>query len=213
MKWMIALTLTGSTIVGSAAIGNSEGLGSGNSTITHEIRSTDPFTSEVVSNVAIDPENLLDEWDTLSPEQQADWQIVHDTLVTEAEIAHDNAVRNARIERLNNAVKEVVNHVGKTPYILSGETPSGWDCSGLVKWMYSKLGIDLPHSASAQLYVGHPVAHPRRGDIVVWGGGYHSGIYLGNGKAVHAYNYYRDTIITPVDYVAGSATFIRVYNY
>jgi cell wall-associated NlpC family hydrolase len=205
--------LVGSTAVGGAAIGNGEGMGSGNPTTTNEIRSTDPFPSEGIADLAINPEILIDEWDSLNVEQQAEWQVVYDNLVKEAEIAHDKAVRKKRIERLNNVIKEVVNRVGKTPYILSGSTPGGWDCSGLVKWMYSKLGVDLPHSATAQGYAGRSVAKPRKGDIVVWGGGYHSGIYLGNGKAVHAFNYSRDTVITPVDYVAGTATFIRVYDY
>jgi cell wall-associated NlpC family hydrolase len=212
MKWMIATTLVGSAAFAPVAI-TTENMGNQFSAITNEVRSIDPTTSGNISDVAISSEILLEEWDTLSPEQQAEWQTAHDTLVQQADAAHDNAVRDAKINKLNNVVKEVVNQVGKTPYILSGDTPSGWDCSGLVKWMYSKLGIDLPHSASAQLYVGHPVAHPRKGDIVVWGGGYHSGIYLGNGKAVHAYNYYRDTIITKVSEVAGTATFIRAYNY
>ena len=214
MKWMIATMLVGSTAVGGAAIDNSEGMGSGNPiTTTHETRSTDPFSGEVLSDIAITPAILINEWDTLSPEQQKKWQTAHDEVVKQAEIAHDIAVREERIKRLNNAIEEVVKQVGKTPYILSGETPSGWDCSGLVKWMYNKLGIDVPHSATAQLGVGKHVTSPRRGDIVVWGGGYHSGIYLGNGKAVHAYNYSRDTIITKVSDVAGSATFIRAYNY
>jgi cell wall-associated NlpC family hydrolase len=213
MKWMIATMLVGSTTIGGAAIGNSEGMGSGNPTTTNETRSTDPFPSEGIADLAINPEILIDEWDSLNVEQQAEWQVVYDNLVKEAEIAHNKAVRKKRIERLNNVIKEVVNRVGKTPYILSGSTPSGWDCSGLVKWVYSKLGVNLPHSATSQLYVGRSVAKPRKGDIVVWGGGYHSGIYIGNGKAVHAYNYYRDTVITPVDYVAGTATFIRAYDY
>ena len=213
MKWTIALTLAGSAAIAPATMSTSEGMGSGTPTTTHETRSNDPFTSEVISDIAITPDILLNEWDTLSPEQQAKWQNAHEKLVIEAQIAHDIAVREQRIERLNTAIEEVVKQVGKTPYILSGETPSGWDCSGLVRWMYNKLGIDVPHSATAQLYVGKPVSKPRRGDIIVWGGGYHSGIYLGNGKAVHAYNYSRDTIITKVNEVAGGATFIRAYNY
>jgi cell wall-associated NlpC family hydrolase len=213
MKWMIASLLVGSTAVGGAAIDSSEGMGSGNPTITHEIESNGYFEGEVIYDLAINPTILLDEWDTLSPEQQAEWQNAHDDLVKEAQIAHDIAVREERIKRLDNAIKAVVNQVGKTPYVLSGNTTKGWDCSGLVMWMYYKLSIELPHSASAQRYAGHLVVKPRVGDIVVWGDGYHSGIYIGNGKAVHAYNTSRDTIITRVDDVAGSATFTRVYDY
>ena len=210
---MIASLLVGSTAVGGAAIDNSEGMGSGTPAITAEISSTDYFPSEVLGDVAITPEILLNEWDTLSPEQQAEWQTVHDKLVTEAQIAHDKAVREKRIERLNNAIEAVVSRVGKTPYVLSGSTPKAWDCSGLVMWMYAKLSIELPHSASAQRYVGRLVEKPRIGDIVVWGNGYHSGIYIGNGKAVHALNPDVDTLISRVDDIAGAATFTRVYDY
>jgi cell wall-associated NlpC family hydrolase len=224
MKWMIAATLVGSTALVPVAIENSEGIGSGNPATTNKIRSTDYFPSQGISSLSISSQILLDKWDSLSVEQQAEWQVTRDNLVREAEIAHQKAVREAeiahkkavrkkRIERLNKVIKAVVSRVGKTPYILSGSTPSGWDCSGLVKWTYNKLGITLPHSATAQLGVGRHVANPRKGDIVVWGGGYHSGIYLGNGKVVNALNPYRDTNIVRVDYLAGSVTYVRAYDY
>jgi cell wall-associated NlpC family hydrolase len=213
MKWMIALTLAGSAAIVPATANTSEGMGVESPAITQEIESNGYFPGEVISDAAINPTILLDEWDTLSPEQQAEWQSAHDKLVKQAKIAHDKAVREERIKRLDDAIKAVVNQVGKTPYVLSGSTLSGWDCSGLVKWMYSKLGIDVPHSAGSQRYVGPQVTDPRPGDIVVWGDGYHSGIYIGNGKAVHAYNPNRDTIITKVSSVPGTATFTRVYDY
>jgi cell wall-associated NlpC family hydrolase len=213
MKWMIAATLAGSTALVPVAIENSEGMGSGNPTTTNETRSTDPFSGEGIDNLAINPEILIDEWDSLSVEQQAEWQVIYDNLVKEAELAHKKAVREKRIERLNKVIKAVVSRVGKTPYVFGGSTPAAWDCSGLVKWTYSQLGIDLPHSATAQGYVGKRVAKPRKGDIVVWGGGYHSGIYLGNGKVVNALNSYRDTNIVRVDYLGGSVSYVRAYDY
>jgi len=213
MKWMIATMLVGSTAVGGAAITTNESAGAVSPAITQEIESNGYFPGEVISDAAINPSMLLNEWDTLSPKQQAKWQRAYDKLVTEAQIAHDKAVREKRIERLNDAVEAVVSRVGKTQYILSGSTPSGWDCSGLVKWMYSQLKVELPHSASAQRYVGRLVEKPRIGDIVVWGDGYHSGIYIGNGKAVHALNPDVDTLISRVDDIAGAATFTRVYDY
>ena len=111
MKWTIALTLAGSAAIAPATMSTSEGMGSGNPTTTHETRSTDPFTSEVISDIAITPDILLNEWDNLSPEQQAKWQNAHDKLVIEAQIAHDIAVREQRIERLNTAIEEVVKQV------------------------------------------------------------------------------------------------------
>jgi cell wall-associated NlpC family hydrolase len=211
MKWMIATMLVGSTTIGGAAIQN-EGTESGNSAITHEARSTDPFTGTDLTIITIDPQTLLEEWDTLSPEQQAEWADVRDALLLEAELAHNKELRAKRIARLDRAIKAVTSRVGKTPYSFGGASVSGWDCSGLVMWTYDKLGIDVPHSATAQLYVGRHVAKPRKGDIVVWGG-YHSGIYIGKGRVVNALNYYRDTNIIHVDDLGGGVTYVRAYNY
>lgn len=43
------------------------------------------------------------------------------------------------------------------PYAYGGASPSGFDCSGLVSWVYGRLGIDLPHNAAALYGFGRPV--------------------------------------------------------
>ena len=180
MKWMIAITLTGSTlIVPVSTPGIVQDLG----------------TSETPTHVA-----------TMS-DYVPSFEEYHDAQVK----AHQLAVAKRHEDRMSHAIKLVLNRVGKTPYVLSGSTPNGWDCSGMVMWMYSKLGIELPHSAAAQMYVGRRTNHPSPGDIVIWGGGYHSGIYLGKGKAVSALNYAFDTRITKVGFLGGGVTYINVY--
>ena len=89
------------------------------------------------------------------------------------------------------AVNNARKHVGKTWYVFSGSTPSGWDCSGLVKWTYSHLGFDLYHSATAQMKFGKPVKNPKYGDIVgfKYNGAsmfYHVGIYISEDLMLHS---------------------------
>ena len=94
-------------------------------------------------------------------------------------------------QKVNSVVKKLKKRIGKTWYVFSGSTPRGWDCSGLVYWTYEQLGIEVPHSANKQGHLTKGVKDPKVGDIVVWGyknskSYYHAGIYIGNGKAIHA---------------------------
>jgi cell wall-associated NlpC family hydrolase len=90
---------------------------------------------------------------------------------------------------LEETLVEVISRAGVTPYVFSGSSPLGWDCSGLVVWAYGQMEIDLPHSASQQDNYGIEVSEPRAGDVVLFGdssGIFHSAIYVGDGKVVHA---------------------------
>lgn len=79
-----------------------------------------------------------------------------------------------------------------TPYVYGGAAPGGFDCSGLVKWAYNSVGVKLPRTAREQSVVGKKVENikdMRAGDIVAFRHpkrGYHTGIYLGDGKFVHS---------------------------
>jgi cell wall-associated NlpC family hydrolase len=75
-----------------------------------------------------------------------------------------------------------------TPYVWAGSNPGGFDCSGLVMYAYSKMGVSLPHSSYAQWNVGTAVPRDQlqAGDIVFFDGLGHEGIYIGNGQFVHA---------------------------
>jgi cell wall-associated NlpC family hydrolase len=72
------------------------------------------------------------------------------------------------------------------PYRYGGADPSGFDCSGLVMYVYAQFGIRLPHSASGIAAAGTRIATAAAvpGDIVVLPG--HVGIYLGNGTFIDA---------------------------
>jgi cell wall-associated NlpC family hydrolase len=81
------------------------------------------------------------------------------------------------------------------PYHYGGESPdSGFDCSGLVRWAYSRVGVDLPHSSYALYDEGRRVAplHLEPGDVLFFDGLGHVGLYVGDGMMVHAPHTGRD---------------------
>ena len=74
------------------------------------------------------------------------------------------------------------------PYSYGGMSPrSGFDCSGLVSFVYRHFGIALPHYTVAQLSTGRHIRRRRvrPGDLLFFGLG-HVGLYLGNGRFIHA---------------------------
>jgi hypothetical protein len=73
-------------------------------------------------------------------------------------------------------------------YVYGGASPSGFDCSGLVSWVYGRLGVRLPHNAAALYGVGRPVSLSaiRPGDLVFFSGLGHVGLYVGGGRMIHA---------------------------
>lgn len=77
------------------------------------------------------------------------------------------------------------------PYRRGGAAPKqGFDCSGLIFWVYRQNGVSVPRVAKAQSGYGDPVHQSllRPGDIVAFriNGGYHTGIYSGNGYFIHS---------------------------
>jgi len=91
----------------------------------------------------------------------------------------------------NRAAESALAMLGK-PYRRSGNTPAGFDCSGLVQYSYSKVGVTLPRDTQAQRLEGRsvPASELRRGDLVFFDQegkkSSHVGIYIGHGRFVHA---------------------------
>lgn len=78
-----------------------------------------------------------------------------------------------------------------TPYVFGGTSTSGFDCSGYVQHVFAMLGVSIPRTADAQYYAGRRIKGGMKvGDLVFFQtylpGPSHVGIYLGNGKFVHA---------------------------
>jgi cell wall-associated NlpC family hydrolase len=74
------------------------------------------------------------------------------------------------------------------PYVWGGASPNGFDCSGLVQYVYAQIGVSLPHHAASDYSLGTPVAQSdlEPGDLVFFSGLGHMGIYIGDGQMIHA---------------------------
>jgi cell wall-associated NlpC family hydrolase len=75
------------------------------------------------------------------------------------------------------------------PYRWGGSSPSsGFDCSGLVRWVYGHVGISLPHYSVAQWSYGRRVARRALvpGDVLFFSGLGHVGIYVGRNAFIDA---------------------------
>ncbi len=94
--------------------------------------------------------------------------------------------RDAQIAQLIEVAKSYIG----TPYVYGGSTPSGFDCSGFVKYVYGQIGISLSRTSYTQANEGTYVAYENLmpGDIVCFGSGSisHVGIYIGDGQFIHS---------------------------
>jgi len=72
-----------------------------------------------------------------------------------------------RQARIDTAITDIMSYVGVTPYGF-GDTPETWDCSGLTKWYLAGQGIEVVHSATAQVSGGTRVKDPIAGDLVAF---------------------------------------------
>ncbi|MEY4226730.1 MAG: hypothetical protein RL190_1487 [Actinomycetota bacterium] len=86
------------------------------------------------------------------------------------------------------AVSVAMQYLG-TPYVWGGESPSGFDCSGLTKYAYAQVGVGLSHFTGAQWNEGVrvPADQLLPGDLVFFRADLgHMGMYIGGGQYIHA---------------------------
>jgi cell wall-associated NlpC family hydrolase len=88
------------------------------------------------------------------------------------------------------------------PYRWGGSSPSsGFDCSGLVRYVFQRFGVALPHSSYADFGLGRRVPREslRPGDLVFFDGIGHVGMYVGGGRFIHAPHSGTSVQISPLD--------------
>ena len=108
-------------------------------------------------------------------------------LIVESPSAEAKAATRQKVITLADKMKGV-------PYVWGGATPRGFDCSGLVQYVFKKVNILLPRTADRQYLYGSPVpyAKAKPGDLMFFNTGRvqgqvtHVGIYMGNGNMLHA---------------------------
>ena len=110
--------------------------------------------------------------------------------------------------------QDMLNYVGKVPYVWGGATPAGWDCSGSVNYVANRIaGLPIPGYAPRTL-TGHgpttwgwlawapahmlriAAANVQAGDIVLWQT--HMGIMINTTQYVSAYDTTEGTVVQPV---------------
>lgn len=117
-------------------------------------------------------------------------KVVHKPTPEPTESKH-RTLTSRRGLRCKDILKDALRFMG-VPYVWGGESPSGFDCSGFVQYVYAKNGISLPRTADLQFEVGKVVkrGEEQPGDLVFFEtycpGASHIGIYLGRHQFVHA---------------------------
>ena len=107
----------------------------------------------------------------------------------QAKLAAEERARKAFLaSRPGKVVTLAMQYLG-VPYVWGGSSPRGFDCSGLVQYVYAKVGVSLPHSSRMQYGCGRPISRSdlRVGDLVFFYSPIqHVGIYIGNGRMINA---------------------------
>ncbi len=118
------------------------------------------------------------------------------TILKERKLARESAQQSTSSSNAGSAsvssnaiVNKAYQYLG-VPYVWGGTTPSGFDCSGFIQYVYKSQGINLPRVSRAQASSGSyvSIANAQPGDILYFGQSSvtHVGIYLGNNKMIHA---------------------------
>ncbi len=123
----------------------------------------------------------------VAQQQQAPAQALSSTVAPVASSSGSVSVGPAPPATHSSVVAIAERYLG-VPYVWGGASPAGFDCSGLVMYVFAQVGVSLPHSSYAQYGMGSPVSRDQLqpGDLVFFDGLGHEGIYVGGGQFIHA---------------------------
>lgn len=142
---------------------------------------------------------------------QTQTQAEAQTASRSSERADISSVPTAPVSATGQALADYALQFQGYPYVSGGNTPSGWDCSGFVQWVFAQFGVSLPHYSGAQMSVGTAVgsiAEAAPGDIIV--NTQHAAIYIGNGMVINALNPAQGTQVTSLAVFSGGYAIRRV---
>lgn len=142
---------------------------------------------------------------------QAQTQAEAQTASRSSERADISSVPTAPASATGQALADYALQFQGYPYVAGGNTPSGWDCSGFVQWVFAQFGVSLPHYSGAQMSAGTAVgsiAEAAPGDIIV--NAQHAAIYIGNGMVINALNPAQGTQVTSLAVFSGGYAIRRV---
>jgi len=131
--------------------------------------------------------------------------------------AHKNYIAPYLSTKAARVVSDTISFLG-VRYVWGGTSPSGFDCSGLIQYVYKRQGVSLPRVAQAQSRVGVSVSksNMRVGDLMFFSARGsinsvdHVGIYIGYGKFIHSSSAGRGVIVTSVNRPYYVRTLVRI---
>jgi len=174
MRWLLSSSITLSLATGTAV-----------AVAEAPIVANDTAIS-IMASGAQSPRFLSDEY---IAQMVAEEKAKKDKALADVSVGYHADIENNTIA-MEERIRLLEKHIGKTWYVFSGSTPQGWDCSGMVRWFYQGLGVELWHGASAQKNAGTKVDKPKRGDIVSFGHNGdtagHVGLYIAPDVMLHA---------------------------
>ena len=128
-----------------------------------------------------------------------DLSVATSSLKVLTKTMNETVTKVSKVEERQNLAKEnqtsadkVVTYAKKymgVPYLWGGVTPAGFDCSGFTSYVYREaLGKEIGRTTWNQIASGKQVGldQAKVGDLIIFYGGDHVGIYLGNGQVIHA---------------------------
>ncbi|WP_096437545.1 peptidoglycan-binding protein [Alteribacter populi] len=131
---------------------------------------------------------------------QKQWNLVADGIATKATRDKLEEVSSIHKEdagsgsssgsfEVMNLIADASNYIG-VPYVWGGVSPSGFDCSGFIQYVFKQNGKNVPRTAAQQYNFGKSVSTPKVGDVVFFetytSGPSHNGIYIGNNQFIHS---------------------------
>ena len=129
-------------------------------------------------------------WRALRKAKEKKGRVLPEIKITAKKVA-DKPKNSLGGANVNAIISTAQTFIG-VPYVFGGTTPSGFDCSGYVQYVFKMHGLDIPRLADEQYNFGKAVTRSqlKAGDLVFFttytAGVSHCGIYIGDGKFLHA---------------------------